>query len=134
MSDSYDQTKDPRTGRPAQPDSKERPAVKVAEAKKEERSALETAVTALEGGGASQQDHPAGQRPEALSQFAESAREGEDQPKDLTADRETAPKPTSNRDKHEVATNILNDGAQGEHPDPKAEGVDRLPDRIVDRG
>lgn len=134
MSDKYDQTRDPRTGRPAQPDAKDRPAEKFAEAKREEQDALETAVSSLEGDRGAGKDGPSGERPEALSQFAESAREGEDTPKDLTADRDTAPKPTSNRDKHDVATRILHDGAEGEHPDPKAEGVDRLPDRIVDRG
>jgi hypothetical protein len=33
-----------------------------------------------------------------------------------------------------VATRILHEGAEGEHPDPHAEGVDQLPDRIIDRG
>jgi len=94
--------------------------------RREERQALEQAVKAL--------DDESGQRPEALRQLAESAREGEDSPKDLTADRETRPRPTSNKTKHKVATRILHDGAEGEHPDPKAEGVDQLPDRIIDRG
>ena len=75
-----------------------------------------------------------GERPEALRQFAQSAREGEDSPKPLRADRKTAPKPASNEDKHEVATRILHDGAEGDHPDPEDEGVNRLPDRITDRG
>jgi hypothetical protein len=99
-----------------------------AQAKREERDALASAVESLEGNGGKDQ------RPEALRQFAESAREGEESPKPLTADRKTAPRPASNRDKHEVATRILHDGAEGEHPDPKEEGADRLPDRIVDRG
>ncbi len=97
-----------------------------APAKREERDALHTAVNAL--------DEEPGQRPEALSQFAESARDGEDSPKELTADQETKPRPTSNKVKHKVATRILHDGAEGEHPDPKAEGADQLPDRIIDRG
>ena len=103
-----------------------RPAEAQAEAKREERDAIATAVEALEG--------HAGERPEALSQFAESAREGEDISKPLTADRETKPRPTSNADKHDVATRLLHEGAEGKHPDPKEEGVDRLPDRIIDRG
>lgn len=96
-------------------------------AKREEREALEMAVKALD-------DEAALQRPEALSQFAESARDGEDSPKGLTADRETRPRPTANKVKHKVATRILHDGAAGGHPDPRAKGVDRLPDRIIDRG
>ena len=124
MSDTDDKTRGQRTaGQTRTPETKAPPAMKIAEAKREERDALETAVNALEG-----------ERPEALSQFAESARDGEESPKELTADRETAAIPTSNRDKHEVATKLLHEGAEGEHPDPKAEGVDRLPDRIVDRG
>jgi len=75
-----------------------------------------------------------GQRPEALRQLAESAREGEDAPKSLVADRKTKPQPAPNPVKHRVATRILHEGAEGEHPDPHAEGVDQLPDRIIDRG
>lgn len=98
--------------------------------RREERDALETAVSALEGGAKDEQ----GQRPEALAQFAQSARDGEKSPKKPTADAETAARPTDNADKHEVATRLLNEGAEGEHPDPHEEGVDRLPDRILDRG
>jgi len=94
--------------------------------KADEREALQAAVNDL-----GDRD---GQRPEALRQFAESARQGEDAPKDLKADGETAPRPTSNKVKHKVATRILHEGAEGEHPDPHAEGVDQLPDRIIDRG
>lgn len=104
-------------------DQVRKPKKPAAEASREERDALESAVNALEG-----------ERPEALRQFAQSAREGEESPKSPTADRETAPKPTSNADKHGVATRLLNEGAEGEHPDPHEEGVDRLPDRILDRG
>ncbi len=103
-----------------------RPAEVQAKAKREERDAIATAVEALEGTN--------GERPEALAQFAESAREGEDSPKPLTADRETKARPTANSDKHDVATRLLHEGAEGEHPDPQEEGVDRLPDRIIDRG
>lgn len=105
-------------------ETRKRPAD--APARREERDSVQQAVNELED--------KDGQRPEALSQFAESAREGEDSPKDLTADRETKPRPTSNKVKHKVATRILNEGADGEHPDPHAEGVDQLPDRIIDRG
>jgi hypothetical protein len=96
-----------------------------APAKSEERDTLRKAVNALDG-----ED---GQQPEALSQFAESARKGEESPKDMEARRQTSPKPASNTLKHKVATSILHDGANGEVPDPKEQGVDRLPDRITDR-
>ena len=94
--------------------------------KRDERDALQQAVNDL-----GDQD---GQRPEALRQLAESARDGEDAPKDLEADGETAPRPSSNKVKHKVATRILHEGAEGEHPDPHAEGLDQLPDRVIDRG
>ena len=126
MSDPYDQTRDPRTGRPPQPAAKPGES-----AKREERDALETAVNALEGEAHEKED--AGERPEALAQFAQSARKGEDSPKKPNADEETAPEPASNADKHDVATRLLNEGAEGKHPDPHEEGVDRLPDRIIDR-
>ena len=127
MSKPYDQTRDPRTGRPPRPDIKPDAA---ASAKREERDALKTAVSALEG----EAKEEGGERPEALSQFAQSAREGEDSPKQPTADRETVARPTSNADKHEVATRLLQEGADGKNPDPHEKGVDKLPDRITDRG
>lgn len=130
MSDPYDQTRDPRTGRPPQPAPKPGDS-----AKREERDALETAVSALEGEAAPEEEKvEGGERPEALAQFAQSARKGEDSPKAPTADEETAPEPASNADKHDVATRLLNEGAEGKHPDPHEEGVDKLPDRIIDRG
>lgn len=75
-----------------------------------------------------------GQRPEALAQFAQSAREknSEKAGKKLTADRHTEPLPTDNADKHEAATKLLNEGAKGSKPDPDEAGVDRLPDRIIE--
>ena len=97
----------------------------------EEQDTLQKAVNDLEDKGG---QRPEGERPEALRQFAESARDGEAAPKDLDADGDTAPTPTSNKVKHKVAARILHGGAKGEHPDPKAEGVDQLPDRIIDRG
>ena len=127
MSNSYDQTRDPRTGRPPQP------ATKPGEnAKRDERDALETAVNALDG--EAPEKEKGGERPEALAQFAQSARKGEDSPKEPSADEEKPAEPTSNADKHEVATRLLNEGAEGKHPDPHEEGVDKLPDRINDRG
>ena len=128
MSDPYDQTRDPRTGRPPQPSAKPGGGVK-----REERDALETAVNALEGEAPEEKKKEGGERPEVLAQFAQSARTGEDSPKKPTADEETAPEPTSNADKHDVATRLLNEGAEGKHPDPHEEGVDKLPDRITDR-
>lgn len=129
MSDPYDQTRDQRTGRPKQQATKPGDS-----AKREERDALEEAVSALEGKAPEEEKAEGGERPEALAQFAQSARKGEDSPKSPTADEETAPEPASNADKHDVATRILNEGAEGKHPDPHEEGVDRLPDRIIDRG
>ena len=73
------------------------------------------------------------QQPEALAEFAETARSsnpaGEE--KDLTADQHTKPIPTSNKDKHQAATEILKEGAQGEHVDVEKE-VEKLPDRVTD--
>lgn len=96
------------------------------EIRRTERDVLQAAVNDL--------GDSDGQRPEALRQLAESAREGEDTPKKLVADRKTRPQPVPNPVKHKVATRILHEGAEGEHPDPHAEGVDQLPDRIIDRG
>ncbi len=70
----------------------------------------------------------ANERPEALAQFAESARGQKS--KKLTADEHTAPIPTDNREKHKVAETLLNEGAHGKKPDPEEAGVDKLPDRI----
>ena len=98
----------------------------VKQARREEREALQQAVNDLGDND--------GQRPEALRQFAQSSRNGEDSPKGLQADGETGPRPSSNRVKHTVAARLLRDGAEGDHPDPQAEGVDQLPDRIIDRG
>jgi hypothetical protein len=167
-SDSYDATRDPRTGRPALPIEVEK--TRVAEQEKSELiadnteiadhtetdpllpgSALLRSVTetdseiqfrqsTLENLGELSEEGDrspteGGQRPEALAQFAESAREdsGETLPKELTANAETAPIPTDNVVKHEVATQLLNDGAHGLEPDPDAAGEDRLPDRINTR-
>ena len=137
MSKPYDQSRDPRTGRPPQQGTREErdTATAAASARREEREALESAVKALEGEAApGGKARSGGERPEALSQFAESARHGEESPKEQTADRETAPRPTSNREKHEVAERLLHKGAEGDTPDPHEEGADRLPDRIIDRG
>lgn len=71
-----------------------------------------------------------GEQPEALAQFAQSARKGEESPKKPEADAETTPRPADNKDKHEVATRLLHEGAEGRHPDPQEEGADKLPDRI----
>ena len=72
------------------------------------------------------------QQPESLAEFAESARSknphGEKKP--LTATARTAPVAAKNQVKHEVASNLLNSGAHGLHPNPHSEGVDKLPDRI----
>jgi hypothetical protein len=103
---------------------------RAAQTRRDEKDAIESAVSALDGPA----PDTAGERPEALSQLAQSAREGERSPKDIAADIETAPEPQSNVDKHDVASRILKKAAEGEHPDPREEGADRLPDRIIDRG
>lgn len=72
------------------------------------------------------------ERPEALAQFAESARRGEREGvTGPTATVRTAPIPTDPELKDEAATRILAEGATGE--DLAAEEyVDRLPDRIIE--
>ena len=74
------------------------------------------------------------QRPEALAEFAESARAsdpaGDD--KSLNSDEHTNPIPVNLKKEQEIATRILAAGAKGEKPDPDEAGVDELPDRIVE--
>ncbi|QIG50400.1 hypothetical protein G5V57_23310 [Nordella sp. HKS 07] len=71
------------------------------------------------------------ERPEALSQFAESARRGERAGvTGLTATKATAPIPTDSKAKDEAATCVLAEGATGEELSTD-EYVDRLPDRIL---
>lgn len=75
------------------------------------------------------------QQPEALAEFAESARKnpvtGEDDGKPLTATEHTSPIPAGNKAKHDAATKILNEGATGEDRDTE-EAVGKLPDRITE--
>lgn len=72
------------------------------------------------------------ERPEALAQFAESARRGERAGvAGLTATDATAPIPTESKAKDEAATRVLAEGATGEDLSAD-EYVDRLPDRILD--
>lgn len=117
----YDATRDPRTGRPKQPFDVDR---------------AKASPTSLERYMSEAQPDPApgGERPESLAQFAKSARQknSEKAPKALQADEHTTPIPTSNRDKHQVATELLQQGAVQEDPDPQAAGVDKLPDRIIE--
>src|SRR5262245_2323735 len=72
------------------------------------------------------------QRPEALAQFAETARDKErkDRP-GLTADKATAPIPTDSRAKDDAATKVLQEGATGEDHGAD-EAIDKLPDRIIE--
>jgi hypothetical protein len=72
------------------------------------------------------------QRPEALAQFAETART--DQRKDrpgLIADDATRPIPTNSKAKDEAAAKVLREGATGEDLGSQ-EAIDKLPDRILD--
>lgn len=71
------------------------------------------------------------ERPEALAQFAESAREGEREGvKGPWATKATEPIPTDPKAKQEAATRILAEGATGEDFNSE-EAVDALPDRIL---
>lgn len=72
------------------------------------------------------------QRPEALAQFAETARteKRKDRP-GLVADNDTAPIPTNSKAKDEAATKVLQEGATGEDHGSE-EAIDRLPDRIIE--
>jgi hypothetical protein len=141
-SDSYNPTKDPRTGRPPLPADAEK-AKSEADAGpnssgNEERRALEQAQRDLDDSSEGRRTvapTPEGERPEALAQFGQSAREENSgkSAKDIVADDETAPMPTDNPTKHDVATKLLNEGAHGKKPDPDAAGEDRLPDRITQK-
>jgi hypothetical protein len=139
-SQSYDPTRDPRTGRPplaADADKAKREGDEASETSgNEERRAIEQAQRELDASSEGRRTvapTPEGERPEALAQFGQSAREENSgkSPKDMVADDETAPIPTDNPTKHDVATKLLNDGAHGREPDPDAAGEDQLPDRIV---
>jgi uncharacterized protein YqeY len=73
------------------------------------------------------------QRPEAVAEFAETARHesSSKDPKDMTADEHTAPIPVDNEVKHDVAEKILNAGAHGEKIDIE-ETVEPIPDRVIE--
>jgi hypothetical protein len=72
------------------------------------------------------------QRPEALAQFAESARRGERAGvQGLMATQVTAPIPTDSKAKDEAAAKILAEGATGEDRGSE-EAIEHLPDRILD--
>lgn len=139
-SSSYDPTKDPRTGRPPLPagsgtpvDTTSQPAAHSAERRELDQVQREAGDSSE--GRRTVAPTPEGERPEALAQFGQSAREENagQSPKGLVADGETAPVPTDNSAKHDVATRLLNDGAHGGEPDPDAAGEDRLPDRITQK-
>ena len=75
---------------------------------------------------------PKGTQPEALAQFAESARDKDAAPDrpGLEADQETAAIPTDPKLKQDAATKVLREGVL--HRDQGAkEAIDRLPDRMV---
>jgi len=72
------------------------------------------------------------QRPEALAQFAESARQGERTGvSGLTATEATAPIPTPSKAKDDAATRVLAEGATGQDFSSE-EAIERLPDRILE--
>ena len=72
------------------------------------------------------------QRPEALAQFAETARteKKKDRP-GLVADEATAPIPTDSKAKDKAATKVLQEGVTGKDHGAE-EAVDKLPDRIIE--
>ena len=73
------------------------------------------------------------ERPEALAEFAETARKQQDTGtpgrKRLTADEHTVPIPEENALKHDAATKVLQEGATGEDHGAEA-AVKRTQDRI----
>lgn len=117
----YDATRDPRTGRPKQP-------------REVEQAKASPATPARDMSETRPGPDTGGERPESLAQFARSARQknSDHVPEPLQADEHTAPIPTSNRDKHQVATELLQQGALEMEPDPQDAGVEKLPDRIID--
>jgi hypothetical protein len=75
---------------------------------------------------------PTKQRPEALAQFAETARTKKSKERPgLVADKDTAPIPTDSKAKDDAATKVLQEGATGEDHGAEA-AIDRLPDRIIE--
>ncbi len=75
------------------------------------------------------------QRPEALAEFAESARQkpqnGKPGRKPLEADAHTIPVPEDNALKHDAATRVLQEGATGEDKGSE-DAIGKLHDRIVE--
>jgi len=72
------------------------------------------------------------QRPEALAQFAESARTDQRTERPgLVAGEATAPFPTDSQEKDEAAAKVLHEGATGEKTGAEA-AIDKLPDRILE--
>jgi hypothetical protein len=72
------------------------------------------------------------ERPEALAQFAETARTDKRRERPgIAADEATRPLPTDSAAKDEAATKVLQEGATGlDHG--AEEAIDRLPDRILE--
>lgn len=76
------------------------------------------------------------ERPEALAEFAETARREKQKgpvPKPLTANEHTMPIPEDNAKKHDAATRVLQEGATGEDRGAE-EAVRRTQDRIIESG
>jgi hypothetical protein len=75
---------------------------------------------------------PKKQRPEALAQFAETARKKKRKERPgLVANEDTAPIPTDSKAKDDAATKVLQEGATGEDHGAE-EAIDKLPDRIIE--
>ena len=74
------------------------------------------------------------ERPEALAEFAETARREKQKgaiPKPLTATEHTRPIPEDNARKHDAATRVLQEGATGEDKGAD-DAVRRTQDRIIE--
>jgi hypothetical protein len=74
------------------------------------------------------------ERPEALAEFAETARKEKKKgrtPKPLTANEHTIPVPEDNAKKHDIATTLLSEGAEGDRKSAESdEAIHQIKDRI----
>lgn len=70
-------------------------------------------------------------QPDALAELAKAAKNGQSdtEAKKLTEQADSKALPTDNDDKHDVARELLKEGAKGKKVDPKDVGEDDLPDR-----
>jgi len=134
----YDATRDPRTGRPILPVD----ADNTSKADAESVPLTDEDNQGIDIGGGDElvdeetldQESLEGERPEALAKFAEVARNDDGRPvrTGTEATAETAPIPTDPTQKQDAATKVLREGVlkQDQGAD---EAIDRLPDRTDPR-